>query len=181
MVKVNDVAAYFIENVAGVTTMKLQKLCDYAQAWTLATTNQRLFNDRFEVDENGPVIGRLFRLFKGLRYVQPGRLTTGDASALSCSERDLLDQVIAEYGDLSGDQLSVLTHRDRAWLEARAKNGGYLSEDGIRETYQDPAKRLNGLTALEIAFGGPISRPQSYDREAFAQAIMRGPSAAVVV
>ena len=181
MVKVDDVAAYFIENVPGMTTMKLQKLCYYAQDWTLATTNQRLFGERFHAYENGPVIGPLFHLFKGLRYVRPERLTTGDTSALSREERDLLDQVISEYGDLSGDQLSVLTHRDRAWLEAREKNGGYLSEDDIRETYQDPSNRLNGLTALEIAFGGPTSRQQSYDREAFAQAITSGPAAAVAV
>ncbi len=35
MATVFDVAAYILENTGSISTMKLQKLCYYSQAWSL--------------------------------------------------------------------------------------------------------------------------------------------------
>ncbi|MCG7276629.1 Panacea domain-containing protein [Corynebacterium singulare] len=49
MARVNDVARYILENVdSGVSTMKLQKLVYYAQAWSLVWDEKPLFNSRIE-------------------------------------------------------------------------------------------------------------------------------------
>lgn len=181
MARTDDVVAYILDAVPDMTTMKFQKLCYYSQAWTLATTNEPLFDDKFQPYDQGPVIGWLFYRFKGLRYVQRQRFLEGDASSLSDSERHLIDRVIAQYGPLSGDELSSLTHVEAPWLNARKRGYGYLSEDDMRDTYQNPEHKLQGLTALEIAFGAQADAPKAYDRAEFAKSITSGPSAAVAV
>ena len=43
MANVFDVAAYILQQQGRMTTMKLQKLCYYAQAWHLTWTGHSLF------------------------------------------------------------------------------------------------------------------------------------------
>ena len=47
-VGVQDVAQYILDTLDGVTTKKLQKLCYYAQAWSLVWDDAPLFGDRIE-------------------------------------------------------------------------------------------------------------------------------------
>lgn len=54
--KVNNVARYILERQEGrVSTMKLQKLVYYAQAWNLVWDEKPLFNSRIEAWANGPI------------------------------------------------------------------------------------------------------------------------------
>lgn len=47
MTHVNNVARYILENVeSDLSTMKLQKLVYYAQAWSLVWDEKPLFNSR---------------------------------------------------------------------------------------------------------------------------------------
>ena len=43
----------------------------------------------------------------------------GDPSALSRKERETVDAVLKFYGDKTSHWLSILTHRERPWLDAR--------------------------------------------------------------
>ena len=53
MANVFDVAKYILNSVGGdISTMKLQKLCYYSQAWSLAW-GETLFNEDFEAWSNG--------------------------------------------------------------------------------------------------------------------------------
>jgi len=58
-----DVADYFIANAdpdEGITNLKLQKLCSYAQAFFLALHGHRFFASALEAWPHGPVIKGLY-------------------------------------------------------------------------------------------------------------------------
>ena len=51
MVSVFDAAAYIVEKTGEMTTLKLQKLVYYAQAWSLVWDERPLFDEKIEADE----------------------------------------------------------------------------------------------------------------------------------
>ena len=53
MAHVVDVAAYILEDLGSVSTMKLQKLAFYSQAYYLAEHGATLFPEAFEAWANG--------------------------------------------------------------------------------------------------------------------------------
>ena len=65
MAHVVDVAAYILEDLGSVSTMKLQKLAFYSQAYYLAEHGATLFPEAFEAWANGPVAPDLFRRHRG--------------------------------------------------------------------------------------------------------------------
>lgn len=119
MARLQDVVAYVLQNTGPVTTMKLQKLIYYCQAWSLVWDDQPLFTNKIEAWANGPVIPDLYAQHRGLYQVGPG-WWTGDGGNLSETERDTVDAVLKFYGSKSSQWLSDLTHSERPWLEARA-------------------------------------------------------------
>ena len=46
-IQVFDVAAYILEKIGSMTTMKLQKLVYYSQAWSLVWDEKRLFEEDY--------------------------------------------------------------------------------------------------------------------------------------
>ncbi|MDJ0359695.1 type II toxin-antitoxin system antitoxin SocA domain-containing protein [Rhodococcus sp. H29-C3] len=148
---VDDVAAYVInEFQSPISTMKLQKLCYMAQGWSLAITDEALFNDDFEAWKNGPVNYRLFDQHRGQFLVDAW--PSGDPQTIAPIARAVLDGAIRNYGGLSGMQLGELTHQDETpWSRARAKtkatNDGRSRMTIAREDIQSHFKKLLGLKA----------------------------------
>ena len=60
MATVFDVAKYVLKQLGSITTMKLQKLVYYCQAWSLGWDGKPLFGENFEAWANGPVCPELF-------------------------------------------------------------------------------------------------------------------------
>ncbi|MDC7291062.1 DUF4065 domain-containing protein [Blautia schinkii] len=60
MANVFDTAKYILEQSGTMSTMKLQKLCYYSQAWSLVWDDSPLFNEDFQAWTNGPVCSELF-------------------------------------------------------------------------------------------------------------------------
>ena len=60
MASVFDVAKYVLKKTGQITTMKLQKLVYYCQAWSLAWDGKPLFPEEFKAWANGPVCQELF-------------------------------------------------------------------------------------------------------------------------
>ena len=114
-----DTAKYILRSQGRITTMKLQKLCYYSQAWSLAWDEVPLFDEDFQAWANGPVCPELFYHLKGQFSVQESSMTKGDISNLSSSEKDTIDKVLKEYGDKSPQWLSDLTHLENPWKDAR--------------------------------------------------------------
>jgi uncharacterized phage-associated protein len=118
MAMVLDVAAYILSKQGPMTAMKLQKLCYYAQAWSLVWDEKPLFRAHIEAWANGPVIQKLYDAHRGRFKVMAG-LIAGDKSALTREERATVDAVLKHYGSKSSQWLSELTHRERPWKDAR--------------------------------------------------------------
>ncbi len=65
MTTVFDVANYIISRRGPMSAMKLQKLCYYAQAWSLTWTERELFPEEIEAWANGPVVRSLYAAHRG--------------------------------------------------------------------------------------------------------------------
>ena len=115
-VSVLDVAAYILEQRGSMTTMKLQKLVYYCQAWSLVWDDRPLFSETIEAWANGPVVRRLYDVHRGQFTIDeiPGRSPIRDTVA-----RDTIDAVLEAYGGYSAYQLSIMTHHEHPWLVAR--------------------------------------------------------------
>ena len=120
MVSAIDVAAYILERVGNVTTMKLQKLVYYSQVRHLVTSGTPLFDNRIEAWANGPVVPDLYRLHSGKYMVGPGDLgSSGSADALSEQQRLAAGKAVELFGSYSGERLRELTHSEAPWADAR--------------------------------------------------------------
>jgi uncharacterized phage-associated protein len=114
---VHDIAAYILRKQGSMSTWKLQKLVYYSQAWHLVWDEEPLFKARIEAWANGPVVPELYRRHRGQFSID--RWKDGNPTALTDTERETIDTVLDSYGQLTGRQLSVLTHAEGPWREAR--------------------------------------------------------------
>jgi len=121
MATVFDVAKYFLDKLGPMSTWKLQKLCYYAQAWTLAWDEKPLFQEDFQAWSNGPVCPELFQKHKGLFMISSEELTDGDPGVFDQDQRDALDVICNDYGDKDAYWLREQTHNEDPWRNARGK------------------------------------------------------------
>lgn len=117
MATVHDVAAYILAKTGPMSTMKLQKLVYYSQAWHLVWAEEPLFPERVEAWANGPVVYELFTAHRGRFSVS--EWPRGNAGELDKAQQGTIDAVLDTYGHLDGRQLSYLTHAEQPWRDAR--------------------------------------------------------------
>ena len=118
MANVFDVAKYILERKGSMSTMKLQKLCYYAQAWALVWDDKPLFDEDFEAWANGPVCRELFFKTQG-NYSVSADDETGGMGNLTDNEKDTINQILNHYGNHNAQWLSQLTHMEDPWIKAR--------------------------------------------------------------
>ncbi|WP_205661388.1 Panacea domain-containing protein [Paramylibacter kogurei] len=99
-----------------MTSMKLQKLVYYSQAWTIVWADDVLFIDPIEAWDNGPVVRDLWVANKGTFRIS--EIPDGDSDKLSPEQKLNIDSVLNFYGDKDAQWLSDLTHMERPWREA---------------------------------------------------------------
>jgi len=99
-----------------MTCMKLEKLVFYSQAWSLVWDEEPLFIEPIEAWVNGPVVPELYAGHRGLFKVATW---SGNSNALTDSEKETVDSVIAFYGKRSSMELSQMTHQEEPWIKAR--------------------------------------------------------------
>ena len=142
MAHVVDVAAYSLEDLGSVSTMKLQKLAFYDQVQHLVTTGAPLFPEDFQAWRGGPVVPELYALHRGKFLIRPGELSSGDSSALTDAERGLIDRVCSALGGMTGAELSERSHLESPWLHAReglapsAPSDAVITQEAMRSYYQ---------------------------------------------
>jgi uncharacterized phage-associated protein len=113
---VHDLAAYILREQGRMSTWKLQKLVYYSQAWALVWDDEPIFKAEIQAWANGPVVPELYRRHRGKFSVDSWE---GDPRKLSAEHRGTVRIILDEYGHLTGRQLSLLTHAERPWQEAR--------------------------------------------------------------
>ena len=118
MPSARDVAQYILDRKGPMTTMKLQKLVYYSQAWSIVWDDDVLFDEQIEAWDNGPVVRDLWEATRGRFRVEdiPG----GDAGNLRKFQKGTIKRVLKTYGGRDAQWLSDLTHMERPWKEARS-------------------------------------------------------------
>jgi uncharacterized phage-associated protein len=114
-----DIAKYVLSELGELPTMKLQKLCYYCQAWSLAWDGKPLFEEDFEAWANGPICPELFQKHKGVFRVREQLLSDIPARRHGEDELETMKTVIRDYGDLSPYDLSEMIHQEKPWRETR--------------------------------------------------------------
>jgi uncharacterized phage-associated protein len=158
MVSVHDVAAYILSKLrGGMSTMKLQKLVYYSQAWHLVWAEEPLFPERIEAWANGPVAPTLFAAHRGRFSVSDW--PKGDATKLDKSQTGTIDAVIETYGHLDGRQLSYLTHEESPWKDAREGLGPTetshveIARDAMQQYYSSVDQAEEAVPVDELNWG----------------------------
>ncbi len=156
------IANYFIDlardDGRGVDPMKLLKLIYFAHGWKLALDGTPLINEPIEAWKYGPVVPSIYHFFKkygsgnirenatewsteedGFVAYEP-RVPNDDAYV-----RMFLDRVWSLYADMTGVQLSNLTHEpgspwDLVWKTANGKQSVDIPDESIRVYF---ASQLN--------------------------------------
>lgn len=116
-------AAYYVLNEIGWTTfMNLQRLCYYAQAWSLTWDKSALFEEEFEAWASGPVCPELYKIFdlpKDLNVNTDKLKPYISGYCFSQDEKATLDFVIKVYSNKEPHWLSELIRKEKPWLETR--------------------------------------------------------------
>ena len=128
-----DMAEYILQKQGPMTAMKLQKLCYYAQAWSLAWDGAPLFDEDFQAWANGPVCPELFAAHKGKFTLFFGFFAQGSVPELDKAQTDTVRIVLDEYGNYEPYELSDLTHSERPWRESRRGTPDGMSCENVIE------------------------------------------------
>jgi uncharacterized phage-associated protein len=115
-VSVFDVAAYILQKKGEMTTMKLQKLIYYCQAWSLVWDEKPLFKEKIEAWISGPVVRNLYNWHKNMFTVTK---IPGTPSNLTKTQKATINAVLDYYGDKNSQWLSDLSHMEEPWKKAR--------------------------------------------------------------
>jgi len=116
-----------VDNESGITItpLKLQKLLYYAQAWSLAFNDSKLFDESICAWIHGPVIQEVYHAFKVFGY-QPLEHTPPTSKVFNLKELEVLNMVWDVYGKYDAKYLEALTHAEHPWKNARV---GYSVQD----------------------------------------------------
>lgn len=123
-----------------MTTMKLQKLVYYCQAWSLVWDERPLFRENIEAWANGPVVRELFNYHRGQYTISA--VTIGNPDLLNENQKETIDAVLDYYGSQSSQWLSDLTHMEDPWR---------LTRTGLPETHR--GSRVIGLDVISEYYG----------------------------
>lgn len=118
MTTVFDVAKYILEENGSMSTMKLQKLCYYSQAWSLVWDDAPLFDEEFHAWANGPVCKELFYHTQG-KFSVSASDEKGCSGNLDANQKETINIVLEHYASHDAQWLSQLTHMEDPWQKAR--------------------------------------------------------------
>lgn len=118
------VAKYFvwISNKEGnpVTNKKLQKLIYYAQAWSLALKDKKIFEDKIEAWVHGPAVRAVYGKYKACGFSAiHEEVSEHEIDKIPADVKKLLNDVWKVYGKFDGEYLELLSHSEDPWQKAR--------------------------------------------------------------
>ena len=118
MPQIDDVVSYILNAMGSITSVKLQKLLYYSQAWSLVWDEAPLFPEEVEAWAQGPVVRAVYDKHPDFRMI--GSWPCGDLDTLDVAQRETVDSVLEYYGGKSSQWLVALTKRERPWIDARS-------------------------------------------------------------
>jgi uncharacterized phage-associated protein len=99
----------------GISNLKLQKLLYYAQGTFLAVKNEKLFADDLLAWAHGPVVERVYHVYKdsGSRPIDFDE--DYDDSHIDDYDKSLLEDVYYSFSGFSAWKLREMTHNEDPW------------------------------------------------------------------
>lgn len=130
-----------------ITPMQLQKLMYFTNGWHLEIfKGEELIDRKFEAWQFGPVLPEIYIEFKhnGSSPIQTLALFPFDSKPwhadLRPNQMGLIEEVVSSYGNLSGPQMSHLTHKnDTPWSQtwkSGVGKGDSISSSLIRAEFE---------------------------------------------
>ena len=133
---ITDVADWFLLK-GNMSNKKIQKLCYYAEAWSLTLLDQDIADhSEFEAWVHGPVNRTLYQIYDGygwnlLTITNYEEVKSRLELLFSPEQVEVLEAVWDTYGEYGADQLEALTHTERPWLEQRTGLGKFESSHNV--------------------------------------------------
>jgi len=127
------------KSIPAFSPMKIIKLVYIAHGWTLGINGVPLIKEPVEAWRYGPVIRELYTSVKQFRNnpIELNSLPDIDQVEFNDDEKDVMDEVLSEYGGITAMQLSAITHADGTPWDITQKNGRIvITNDLIREHYR---------------------------------------------
>jgi uncharacterized phage-associated protein len=122
-------STYLLARIGQMSHLKLQKLLYYEQAFHLVVFEEPLITDDFQAWMHGPVSPKVWQNFKSegsplhnvlsVSSKRVRKIKSRTERVLLPDQIDLINDVIAEYGDKSAYHLECLTHSESPWIDAR--------------------------------------------------------------
>lgn len=158
MTSVFDAANFFVDIVNRseedqITNLRLNKLLYFAQGCCLSRTGGKLFGDEIEAWDYGPVVPSVYRKYK-VCGKSPIRAVDDDydPGVFSEEEREILLDVMREYGKYMSSELVTITHRKGSpW--SRTKERDVIDPGIIKEYFEEhPVPSFGGsLSKIPVA------------------------------
>lgn len=143
MATIFDAAEYILEKIEeeSIPYLKFERLCYYAQAWSMAWDEEPIFPEEFCAGEKGSVCDELFdgvghQLFVSLADIP------GDSDALSEDHKSTIDSMLDYYCEYSAKRLGDLVRSEFPWVDARElmkQNRhfrGIITKENMKKYYQ---------------------------------------------
>jgi len=132
-----------------MTNDKLQKMCYFSYAWYLTFFGERLFKERFEAWEKGPVCPELHEKYHNFGRMKIPRINKKLEEVIQ--DYDLQEFLLAVYdahGNLKPEELIYLACSEEPWIAAirRMEEGDssiYRDEDIVNWNTKKVLKELN--------------------------------------
>lgn len=119
-----------------MTVMKLLKLTYVAKGIGFARLGRAIYGDDIEAWDRGPVVVDLWKHLRGKHYLTASDVKgLGDPDAVPDDVKQVISETLSEYGAISGDALSALSHVEPPWLEARARGANAALTDDSMAAY----------------------------------------------
>lgn len=139
LISADDVAQYITDwcktNKQELTAMKLQKLLYYSQVWSIMKNGQKMFPEQIEAWQRGIVIPSVYKKHKGEFFIYSWDYVSLQKTKQNDKAKKILDLVLNNYGDRSGDLLSSITHAEEPWINANKRNNQEITVEDIYRYY----------------------------------------------
>lgn len=138
-----DVAQYILEKgkLDTLPYTKLERLCYYAQAWSLAWDDEPIFPEALYAGANSAVCPEFFQSVNNRLYISVTE-NIGVSEILSDDQKSSVDAVIEYYYDYSTVRLGQLIRAEFPWHDARClleanKNAtGSITYENMKKYYK---------------------------------------------
>lgn len=138
-----DVAQYILEKgkLDTLPYTKLERLCYYAQAWSLAWDDEPIFPEAFYAGAHSAVCPEFFQSVNNRLYIAVTE-NIGVSEILSDDQKASVDAIIEYYYDYSTERLGQLIRAEFPWYDARClleanKNAtGRITHENMKNYYK---------------------------------------------